>query len=497
MIMPWKRIVIAGGGTAGWMVAAALARVFGKSGYEITLVESPDIGPVGVGEATIPPLIAFNRMLGLNEQEFIRQTKATFKLGIEFVDWRSAGERYFHGFGGFGTAAQGVPFYHYWLKWKKENPNSDLSDFSVTASSARSQKFIHPDSRGAAAIANMRYAYHIDAGLYASYLKHFAIALGVKHVQDEILDVCLRPDNGFIEALQLKSSNALQGDFFVDCTGFKSLLLGKALGIPYTTWGEWLLCDSALAVASNHASEAISPYTTAIAHSAGWQWRIPLQHRLGNGLVYSSSHLDHDAAQTLLLSRIEGEPLSGMKNIRFTPGVRKKAWEKNCLAVGLSSGFVEPLESTSIHLIQSAISRLVQLFPDADTNEVLARQFNRDFSSDMEEVRDFIILHYCLTERVGDPFWERCRTMSLPDSLQEKLELFRCSGRLIYEQKNVFTDINWVSVLIGQGVLPASHSPLVDGIPLRNLQTFMEKTRSEIAAAVDTMPSHQSFLARL
>lgn len=493
----WKKIVIAGGGTAGWMVAAALAKVLGKAGYEIALVESPNIATVGVGEATIPPMISFNRMLGLNEAEFLRETKATFKLGIDFVGWESSDKRYFHGFSGFGSSSQGVAFYHYWLKWLRNNPGSDLSDFSIATSSALSGRFMHPNPQTHPILGNLSYAYHLDAGLYARYLKEFSLKLDVKHIQDDIVDVCVKPDDGYIDLLKLKSGAEVKGDFFVDCTGFRSILLGKALGVPYVHWDKWLLCDSAIAMPSELRAKDATPYTTSTAHESGWQWKVPLQHRVGNGVVYSSKLLDHEKAEKEFLARVEGAPLADFNRIKFSPGAREKVWEKNCLAVGLSSGFIEPLESTSIHLIQAAISRFFQLIPDAETNEALAKQFNKDAMSEIEEIRDFIILHYCLNKRFGEPFWDYCREMPLPDSLSEKLEVYKVAGRLMYDQKNVFTDNSWISVLAGQGLLPNHYNPMVDGVTVKDLDKYMQKTRFDINSLVDRMPSHTSYLAGL
>jgi tryptophan 7-halogenase len=493
---PLKRInsiVIAGGGTAGWMTAAALSKIFEKSNYAIFLVESPDIGTVGVGEATIPPLTSFNNMLGMNEADFMKKTQATFKLGIEFINWRMIGEKYLHGFGAFGANNQGLAFYNYWFKWLLENPGEDIGECSVVVASARKEKFLRAEDSSNSLIKNMRYAYHLDAGLYANYLKEISIKRGVTHIQGDIAAVNLDPQNGFIESLRLANGNVIAGDFFIDCTGFRSLLLGQALKVPYISWEQWLFCNSALAVPTS-TIEAPIPYTKATAHSAGWQWRIPLQHRTGNGLVYSSLYMSDQNARDLLLSHLDGELLAEPKQLRFTPGRRERMWEKNCVALGLASGFIEPLESTSIHLIQTAIIRLSQLFPTGDYSPSLVKKYNDEARFEIEEVRDFIILHYKATARSDSAFWNTCREMAVPESLMERLELFISSGRVRYDQKETFTDSSWVSVLLGQGLVPKDYNPIVDIITQADLGKYIKRVKMDISTATDSMPKHEEYI---
>lgn len=494
---PLKRIssiVIAGGGTAGWMVAAALSKIFEKSNYIISLVESPDIGTVGVGEATIPPLASFNSMLGISEADFMNKTQATFKLGIEFINWKNLGERYLHGFGAFGLNNQGLAFYNYWFKWLLENPDQDIGDCSMVVASARKGKFLRAEDSSNSLIKNMRYAYHLDAGLYASYLKETSLSRGVNHIQGDIATVNLDPNSGFIESLLLTNGEVINGDFFIDCTGFRSLLLGQALKVPYVSWERWLFCNSALAVPTA-TIEAPIPYTKATAHCAGWQWRIPLQHRTGNGLVYSSNYLSDQSANELLLSNLDGELLAQPKQLRFIPGRRERMWEKNCVAIGLASGFIEPLESTSIHLIQTAIIRLSQLFPSGEYNLSLINKYNEESVFEIEEVRDFIILHYKATSRSDSDFWNDCREMAIPDSLMEKMELFITSGRVRYDQKETFTDSSWVSVLLGQGIKPKDYNPIVDIITLADLEKYIKRVKMDISAAADAMPKHEQYIS--
>lgn len=494
-----QHIVIAGGGTAGWMAAVALGKIFSGCGYRISLVESPDIGTVGVGEATIPPLTDFNRMLGLSEVEFMQKTQATFKLGIEFIDWRKLGHSYVHGFGAFGAEARGLPFYNYWLRWQQENPDADIADYSLVVASARANKFLRPDDSNNPLISGIRYAYHLDAGLYAAYLRDHAIRHGVIHYQDDIDHVDLHPDTGFITGLRLRKYGELGGDFFIDCTGFRSLLLGEKLKVPYISWQQWLMCDRAVALPCESAS-SILPYTQARAHDAGWQWRIPLQHRTGNGLVYSSALLSDDKAAERLLQRVDGTTLAAPRFLHFIPGRREKTWEKNCVAMGLASGFIEPLESTSIHLIQAAITRLTQLFParslsgpDANYDD-LRDKFNHEAKNEIEEVRDFIILHYVATERNDSEFWRSCSALKLPDSLVNKINLFRNDGRVRMEHRDIFTEASWLSVLLGQGVHAQGYTPMVNRISTDELSHYMAQQKKSMQKVLSGMPTHAEYL---
>lgn len=494
-----QHIVIAGGGTAGWMAAVALGKIFSGCGYRISLVESPDIGTVGVGEATIPPLTDFNRMLGLSEVEFMQKTQATFKLGIEFIDWRKLGHSYVHGFGAFGAEARGLPFYNYWLRWQQENPDADIADYSLVVASARANKFLRPDDSNNPLISGIRYAYHLDAGLYAAYLRDHAIRHGVIHYQDDIDHVDLHPDTGFITGLRLRKYGELGGDFFIDCTGFRSLLLGEKLKVPYISWQQWLMCDRAVALPCESAG-SILPYTQARAHDAGWQWRIPLQHRTGNGLVYSSALLSDDMAAERLLQRVDGTTLAAPRFLHFIPGRREKTWEKNCVAMGLAGGFIEPLESTSIHFIQAAITRLTQLFParslsgpDANYDD-LRDKFNHEAKNEIEEVRDFIILHYVATERNDSEFWRSCSALKLPDSLVNKINLFRNDGRVRMEHRDIFTEASWLSVLLGQGVHAQGYTPMVNRISTDELSHYMAQQKKSMQKVLSGMPTHAEYL---
>lgn len=494
---PIKKIVIAGGGTAGWMVAAALAKIFARSTYSLTLVESPEIGSVGVGEATIPPIVSFNSILGINEADLMRKTQATFKLGIKFTDWKNIGESYFHAFGSLGLDNQSLAFYNYWLKWRQSNPDDEISNYSFVAQSAIKERFLRPNDIEDKYLTNsLRYAYHLDAGLYASYLKNLALHNGVNHIETEIMSVDISAENGFIKSLTMIDGNVVEGDFFIDCTGFRSLLLGKALGVSYIHWDKWLLCNRALAIPTTSSKPAL-PYTEAKAHVAGWQWRIPLQHRIGNGIVYSSEYMSDDQAQSILAENISGTPLAAAKLIRFSPGMREKVWEKNCIAIGLSGGFIEPLESTSIYLIQSAIIRLSKLFPRYKDEQLLSRQYNIDAARELVEIRDFIILHYCFSQRNDSLFWHDCTNMQLPETLLEKLNLYRRTGRLAYDPRDVFTDVNWIYVLIGQGIYPCDYHPVVDLVNQDSLSSYMEAIRTLVTKKVDRFPTHTDYLQSL
>lgn len=493
----WKKIVIAGGGTAGWMSAALMAKTLGRAGFDITLIESPTIASVGVGEATIPSFVHFNRLLGIDENDFLKKVKATFKLGIQFVDWDKPGTEYIHGFSGLGDQAQGLPFYHYWLRWQKDKPQSNIEDYFLASRCARKLKFMHPDPSVNPLLGGLGYAYHIDAGLYADYLKEYSTNRGIKHIQANITDIHLNKITGHIESLVLDDARRIEGDFFIDCTGFRSLLLGGALKVPFISWQKWLKCNRAQVVPTELTAENCVPYTRATAQKAGWQWRIPLQHRVGNGLVYASDYMDDAQAQSLLMSQLDSKAIAEPRMLSFTAGMRERFWEKNCVAVGLSSGFLEPLESTSIHLIQSTISRLSLLFPNADTNDVMAAQFNREACSEMEKIRDFVILHYHLNNRSNEPFWLDCANMELPDSLHNKIALFRKSAYVHHEQNDVFTEGSWLSVLIGQGVLPEHSMYMINTMGDQELDTYMKSVRDKISELSNKMPLHLDYIQRI
>ena len=488
-----RNIVIVGGGTAGWMAAAALARLLDRS-TTITLVESDEIGTVGVGEATIPPIIAYNNMLGINEDEFLAATKGTFKLGIEFVDWGAPGERYFHPFGCHGQDFQGVHFHQLYLRESKRRPLGDIAQWSMSATAAALGRFARPAPEAPLPLCQLAYAFHFDAGLYARFLRGLAERDGVRRVEGRIVDASLNDESGHVEAIRLADGSEIPGELFVDCSGFRGLLIEEKLGAGYESWKHWLPCDRAVAVPSEYPGQP-DPFTRSTARSAGWQWRIPLQHRMGNGLVYAADHLDDAAAEALLLANLEGRPLAEPRRLSFTAGRRRLAWKGNVVSLGLSSGFIEPLESTSIHLIQSGIVKLLALFPDRQFNPVERDEYNRQMQDVFEDVRDFIILHYKATRRDDSDFWNYCRTMDIPDSLQNKLELWRAKGRLFREGRELFGTASWVAVLLGQGVVPADHEPPADALEQEMITDALEKMRLSYRAMAEHMPAHGDFIA--
>ena len=495
---PLDRVVIVGGGTAGWMTAAVLARLT-AAGTSVTLVESEEIGTVGVGEATIPPLLDFNRFLGIDEDAFVRATGATFKLGIEFVDWARRGERYLHPFGTFGRDVQGIKFHQLWLRQAREDPpiadTGSLHDYCLASVAARMARFTRPSGDPAAVLSSLRYAFHFDAALYARFLRGIAERGGVVRVEGRVAQVDLAPEDGFIRAVQLADGRRIEGDLFVDCSGFRSLVLGEALGVPFTSWQRWLPCDRALAVPSASAGPLL-PYTRATAERAGWRWRIPLQHRTGNGHVYASAFASDAEAADTLLQGLDGAPAAEPRPLRFVAGMRERLWERNCIAIGLWGGFLEPLESTSIHLIQSGITRLMSLFPDNGHAPVEREAYNRLARAEYEQVRDFLILHYHATERDDSDFWRHCRTTPPPDSLAYKLELWRARGRVLPEAGSLFTEDSWIAVLMGQAGTPASVDPLVATLPLQETRRFLHHLRTVIGQTAAAMPAHDQFIAR-
>ena len=486
-------IVIAGGGTAGWMAAAILARALRPELIRIQLIESEEIGTVGVGEATIPNIQNFNHILGIDELDFVRRTQATFKLGIEFVDWLRVGTRYIHPFGRFGEDFGMTAFHQQWLRARYYGYDRPIDDFSLNIQAALAGKFDR--HRQASVFATYAYAYHLDAGLYARYLRSYAEERGVQRIEGKIAQVALRPENGFVDALVMEDGVRFNADLFIDCTGFRSLILGQALGIGFEEWSKWLPCDRALAVATERTSEPI-PYTRASARSAGWQWRIPLQHRTGNGYVYCSKFISDDDAHTELLANLDSPQMAEPRMLRFTAGRRAKIWEKNCVGLGLSSGFLEPLESTSIHLIQTGISRLLTLFPERNFDPMLIGEYNRQAAEEIESIRDFLVLHYHATERSGSPFWDYCRTMAVPESLRFKMEMFRRTGRVPEPAYDLFHPPSWIAVLLGQGSQPQNFDPMVDSVPPAEASAVMARMRKVIAETVQSMPTHQQFIDR-
>ena len=490
-----KSIVIVGGGSAGWMTAAALSSLLDPRSVEVTLIESDQIGTVGVGEATIPDIINFNAILGINESEFLRATNGTFKLGIEFNNWGRIGDTYFHPFGEHGVDMQGIDFHQYWLRFKRANPDSSIEDFSLSAVASRAGKFAMPQNDPRSVLSQLRYAYHFDATAYAKFLRAYAEKRGVKRVEGKVVDVNLNSESGFITDVRLEDGSHLCGDLFFDCSGFRALLLGDVLGVGYEDWTHWLPCDTAQAVACERTG-ALLPYTKSTAKSAGWQWRIPTQHRTGNGHIYNSAMIDDEAAIESLLADLDGPTLGSPRKIRFRTGRRTRFWEKNCIAVGLSGGFLEPLESTSIYLIQEGISKFISLFPSRDMPASIRGEYNRQLTRKFEQVRDFIILHYKATERDDSEFWTYCRNMSIPDSLTEKIELFREAGRVFRYEDELFSKPSWVAVLLGQNIVPQTVDPIVEGVAGEQIERSLQSMKAAMSNAVMKMETHQAFVNR-
>lgn len=493
---PISDITIVGGGTAGWMTAALLSRLFNR-GYRIRLIESEQIGTIGVGEATIPAIRVFNELAGIDEAEMIRETKATFKLGIEFAGWREPGASYIHGFGAIGQDLLWLHTHQFWLKMAQRGAVKPFDAYAINCVAARMNRFAQPDkSRPGTPNADIDYAYHMDATLYAAYLRRRAEAQGVERIEGRIVDVALRQNDGFVESVKLEDGRSVGGDIFVDCSGMRGLLIGGALGVGYEDWSHWLPCDRALAVPCESVSP-LTPYTRSTAHEFGWQWRIPLQHRIGNGMVYSSAAVSDDEAAARLLGNLDGAPLRDPMPVRFQPGRRERAWEKNVVAIGLASGFLEPLESTSIHLIQTGIFRLVGLFPGQGFNAADIDEYNRQSAFEYEDVRDFIIAHYHVTRRDDSPFWNHVRTMDVPQSLADRLALFRSSARFFQHGKaELFREESWVQVLIGQGI-DAQPDPMVDLIPDEQAVGFLRDIEEVIRDAAARMPDHADFISRI
>ena len=493
-LAPARRIVIVGGGTAGWMTASALSTLL-KPGYEIRLVESDEIGIIGVGEATIPHIRLFNAALGIDEDEFIRATQGSFKLGIEFVNWGALGDRYIHGFGKIGQDLDGVPFHQWWLRRRQEGRAGDLGAASINTAAPAHCKFLRPRADMAGSpLADIAYAFHFDASLYARYLRGYAEQRGVRRIEGKITRVHQREGDGFITAVELASGERVEGDFFIDCSGIRALLIEQTLKAGYEDWSHWLPCDRAIAVPCESAGELL-PMTRSTAHTAGWQWRIPLQHRTGNGHVFSSRFMSEDEATAILMNNLDGRPLAEPRTVRFLTGRRQKFWDRNCVAVGLSSGFLEPLESTSIHLIHTAITRIIQLFPHVGFDTADIAEYNAQTQFEYERIRDFLILHYHATERDDSPFWNHCRTMEVPATLQHKMDLFRSNGRFFREGSELFVDQSWIQVFIGQRVMPRGHHPLADQRPAAEVDAFLGNVEAVIAKCVSVMPTQAEFIA--
>ncbi|OOG46358.1 tryptophan halogenase [Rhodanobacter sp. C06] len=506
-----RRLVIVGGGTAGWLTAALLARALGSQ-LKILLVESAEIGTVGVGEATIPQILHVNRFLGLDEDDMLRAVHGTFKLGVQLNDFTRVGESYLHAFGDLGLPLGLTPFHHYWLRAVQGRPSAagaggaeapsrgrpgaqSLWAHSLNAAAAAQNRFARMDKVPNSPLGGIRYAYHFDASLYGQYLRQHIAPGIVERIEGKIVDVRLHAEDGHIESLLLDNGSTVEGDFFIDCSGFRGLLIEGTLKTGYENWQHWLPCDRALAVGSAPGGP-MRPYTQASARTAGWQWRIPLQTRTGNGHVYCSRFISDDEAAAQLLANLETEALGDPRPLRFVTGMRKLAWSRNCLALGLAAGFMEPLESTSIHLVQSGVNRLLAMFPDRHCDPKLIDEYNRQTRFEYERVRDFLILHYKATERSDTPFWRQCGAMDIPPELARRIELFRRSGMIFREGEELFTETGWLQVLLGQGIAPARHHPLADELSDQQLDHFLADVRTLVGRAVATLPPHHEFVAR-
>lgn len=490
---PIGKVAIVGGGSAGWMTAAALSNALGLS--EIVVVESEEIGTVGVGEATIPPIKLFNARLGIDENEFVRTTQGSFKLGIEFVDWGRRGHRYFHPFGPYGAEFDVVPLHQYWLRERAHGDTTDLGEYSMAWVAARAGRFDRPTRDPRLAKSTFDYAYHFDAGRYARYLRGYAERRGVRRLEGRIVDVRLRPTDGYVEALRLADGTEVAAELFIDCSGFRGLVIEQALATGYEDWTHWLPCDRAVAVPCESGGD-FTPYTRSTAREAGWQWRIPLQHRIGNGYVYCSRLLEDQQAAETLLANLDGRPLAEPRQLRFTTGRRKLFWNRNCVSIGLAAGFMEPLESTSLHLIQTGITRLLALFPDQEFDPLARAEYNRLTALEYEGIRDFLILHYHATSRDDSTLWRECAAMTIPDSLRYRMEHFRARGRLVSTSIELFQNPSWLAVLVGQEVWPERHDAMVEQRTRVDAAARLAGLRQAMAETAAAMPTHRDYIAR-
>lgn len=492
-----QNIVIVGGGTAGWMAAATLAHLLDAQQMSITLIESDAIGTVGVGEATIPPIINFNKMLGIPEDEFIAETKGTFKLGIEFVDWRAKGDHYLHPFGNFGRDIETLPLHHHWLAARARGYARSLFDFSLMARAASLGRFMPaPTDDPRSVLSGIHHAYQFDAGRYAALLRRYAEARGVKRIEGRIDHVRLDGLTGHVGGLVLDDGRSVEGDFFIDCSGFKGVLIEGALGAGYDDWREWLPCDRAIALPCEMVGPP-APYTRATAREAGWQWRIPLQHRTGNGHVYCSAFTSDEDAYRTLSDTVEGRPLADPNHLRFTTGMRRKTWEKNVVALGLAAGFMEPLESTSIHLVQTGLARLMSLFPDKRFSPIDIATYNDNTRAEYERIRDFLVLHYTATERADTPFWRYCQTIERSDALRVKIERFEETGRILKEKDDLFSPASWLAVMLGQGIEPHGCDPMTARFDPDEMTARLDRMADLIERAAEAMPFHADYINRV
>ncbi|MEO0575955.1 MAG: tryptophan halogenase family protein [Pseudomonadota bacterium] len=489
-----RNVVIVGGGTAGWMAAAAIGKLLGQRGINIRLIESDAIGTVGVGEATIPQITLFNRLLGIDEDAFMRETQATFKLGIEFVNWTRLGQSYFHPFGNYGADMDGVHFHHFWLHQQQQGATQPLGDYCLQEIAARESRFTRPDKQQRnSPLGHIAYAFQFDAGLYAQYLRRFSEQNGVERIEGDIVDVTQRNADGFVESVTLRDGTVIGGDLFIDCSGFRGLLIEQTLKTGYDDWSQWLPCNRAVAVPCE-AGDGLPPFTRSTAHTAGWQWRIPLQHRIGNGHVYCDGYMDSDEATTLLLDNLDGAPTREPIHLRFTTGMRKRSWHRNVVALGLSAGFMEPLESTSIHLIQTGIARLMTLFPTRDFAQADIDEYNRATRQEYEYIRDFLVLHYRQTERDDSAFWRHCQNLPLSDNLTRKLALYRANGRIVRDKDELFTETSWLAVMHGQGVTAQGHHPVVTSLGNAEVSARLQQLHDIVAASAKTLPTHRAYI---
>ncbi len=493
---PVRSVAVIGGGSAGWMCAAAITKMFGKT-VEVVLVESEEIGIIGVGEATVPHLSAFNRLLEIDEAEFVRQTKGSFKLGIQFNDWGKIGDSYIHGFGTIGRDLGLLPFHQYWLKARAQGKAKDIGHYSLNTLAAPLGKFMvsASDAPPGSPLAEVAYAYHFDAFLYGRYLRQRAEAQGATRIEGKVVSVHLNGESGFVDGVQLESGQRVEADLFIDCTGFRSLLIGDALGVEFIDWTHWLPCDRALAVPCEKVGPP-TPYTRSTARSSGWQWRIPLQHRTGNGHVYSSEFCSDDEAAEVLLANLDGPAAGDPRLLRFRTGKRRKLWDRNVVAMGLAGGFLEPLESTAIYLVQAGINRLMHLFPDASCDVALQNAYNEQSDFEYERIRDFLILHYHATERDDSEFWNYVRTMTIPDELQAHMDLFRADGQFFRNGTEMFGLTSWVQVMLGQGIQPKAYHPAVDWVSDQDMLTLVDHVEQVLVANVGLMPQHEDFIRR-
>ncbi len=493
---PIRNVVIVGGGTAGWMAAAALSRLHTNGLTKIILIESDEIGAVGVGEATIPPIKTFNAMLGIDESDFLSKTQGSFKLGIEFDGWKNEGEKYLHPFGAYGSDINGIKFHQLWLMLRARGMTNPIGDFNMSEVMSRPNRFDHPSQDPHNVTSMLDYAFHFDAGLYAKYLRQYSEQRMVKRFEGKIVRVENRSEDGFIDSVILENGQRITGDLFIDCSGFSGLLIEENLQTGYEDWSHWLPCNRAVAAPSERTSPLL-PYTRSTAREAGWQWRIPLQHRTGNGFVYSSEYISDDEAAYTLISNLDGQALAEPRFIKFRTGRRNLAWNKNVVSLGLASGFLEPLESTSIHLIQSGISKLLSLFPDRRFIHHERDEYNRLSALQWEQIRDFIILHYFLNERKNSIFWTKCATMQIPDSLRKKIDLFKSTARLFRYQDELFTDSNWTAVMIGQGLLPDKYDPVADTLNPQDVSNMLGRMTQLFHQAASGSLDHAQYIERI